>query len=265
MWRLHAPDGAASSRRAAASARSGTIRSMISPSASTTRRTSVSGRRSRRLSDGRRLLLRQRPRGCSPGGSRSSRWPRSRRSARPASTSGSRASSASRSGGRGVHVRLRRPLSRSRRSAPRASIASNAHPWHDGDGWLLRDGTERDRGAGRRSVPARDRREISRAIWGGLAPRLGRADALGQSPGDRGAGTGPRRLRLGRPALRHRGPRPVAAPDGGSSPCGTPRAPRATRHVPGGLTRIGPQHRVRQALPAPRLGVGPRSPLMSAA
>ena len=60
------------------------------------------------------------------------------------------------------------------------SIASNAHPWHDGDGWLLRDGTERI------EVPAIDPYrleidEISRAIRGGPAPRLGRADALGQA------------------------------------------------------------------------------------
>ena len=60
------------------------------------------------------------------------------------------------------------------------SIASNAHPWHDGDGWLLRDGTERI------EVPAVDPYrleidEISRAIRGGPPPRLGRADALGQA------------------------------------------------------------------------------------
>jgi D-xylose 1-dehydrogenase (NADP+, D-xylono-1,5-lactone-forming) len=60
------------------------------------------------------------------------------------------------------------------------SIASNAHPWHDGDGYLLRDGADRI------DVPAVDPYrleidEISRAIRGGPAPRLGRADALGQA------------------------------------------------------------------------------------
>jgi predicted dehydrogenase len=60
------------------------------------------------------------------------------------------------------------------------SIAANMHPWHDGDGWLLRDGVERI------AVPAVDPYrleidEISRAIRGGPAPRLGRADALGQA------------------------------------------------------------------------------------
>ncbi len=60
------------------------------------------------------------------------------------------------------------------------SIATNAHPWHDGDGWLLRDGMDRI------DVPIVDPYqceidEVSLAIRGGPPPRLGRADALGQA------------------------------------------------------------------------------------
>ncbi|HEY7131301.1 MAG TPA: Gfo/Idh/MocA family oxidoreductase [Candidatus Limnocylindrales bacterium] len=60
------------------------------------------------------------------------------------------------------------------------SIQSNSHPWHDGDGWLTRNGTERI------EVPVTDPYaleidELSRAIRGGPPPRLGRADALGQA------------------------------------------------------------------------------------
>jgi xylose dehydrogenase (NAD/NADP) len=60
------------------------------------------------------------------------------------------------------------------------SVASNAHPWHDGDGWLLRDGAERI------EVPVVDPYqleidEVSLAIRGGPPARLGRADALGQA------------------------------------------------------------------------------------
>jgi D-xylose 1-dehydrogenase (NADP+, D-xylono-1,5-lactone-forming) len=60
------------------------------------------------------------------------------------------------------------------------SIQSNSHPWHDGDGWLTRNGTERI------EVPVTDPYaleidELSRAIRGGPRPRLGRADALGQA------------------------------------------------------------------------------------
>jgi D-xylose 1-dehydrogenase (NADP+, D-xylono-1,5-lactone-forming) len=60
------------------------------------------------------------------------------------------------------------------------SIASNTHPWHDGDGWLLRDRTERI------EVPVADPypleiEDVSLAIRGGRAPLLGRDDALGQA------------------------------------------------------------------------------------
>jgi D-xylose 1-dehydrogenase (NADP+, D-xylono-1,5-lactone-forming) len=60
------------------------------------------------------------------------------------------------------------------------SVQSNAHPWHDGDGYLTRDGTERIQ------VPIADPYtleidEVSRAIRGGPPPRVGRADALGQA------------------------------------------------------------------------------------
>ncbi len=60
------------------------------------------------------------------------------------------------------------------------SVTSNHHPWHDGDGWLLRDGADRI------EVPVVDPYqleidEVSRAIRGGPAPRIGRADALGQA------------------------------------------------------------------------------------
>jgi predicted dehydrogenase len=60
------------------------------------------------------------------------------------------------------------------------SIATNAHPWHDGDGWLLRDGTDRI------EVPIvdpyqREIDEVSLAIRGGPPARLGRADAHGQA------------------------------------------------------------------------------------
>jgi D-xylose 1-dehydrogenase (NADP+, D-xylono-1,5-lactone-forming) len=60
------------------------------------------------------------------------------------------------------------------------SIASNQHPWHDGDGYLTRNGSERI------EVPIADPYaleidEVSRAIRGGPPPRVGRADALGQA------------------------------------------------------------------------------------
>ena len=65
------------------------------------------------------------------------------------------------------------------------SVTSNHHPWHDGDGWLLRDGADRI------EVPIVDPYqleidEVSRAIRGGPAPDRARGRTR-SGAGDRGA------------------------------------------------------------------------------
>ena len=144
----------------------------------------VGGARGRRA-DGRRLLLRQRACGC---------WPASRCACRPSRSTGGEDVDARFAGvlrfdgdvlgtfdcgfdvadrgahrgrGRGGHDRLRRPVAR-----PRRPTCGCCGPTRE---------PERDRGDRRRTRTRSSSTTSRAAVRGGGAPRLGRADAVGQA------------------------------------------------------------------------------------